>query len=352
MPSGSYAQSLYAGCISTFLFGFYTPIATRCSLVLWHRYKARDNPHWYLLFTHIAFVLLTTARCITVLILIIQPVTQGVFEAPNAWARSSVFVDALWMVSVMISDLFISYRAYIVWGKNLYVVALPAALVLANFAVMILSLLQMRSVPDPMTQDNVMAYFSALGLSVKRFVIVTLVTNLICTALISFRIWNVRRRVSVNQRASNDSVAGLLSLLIESAGIYTAILIVHIVAISIKSYTLIFIFTTIQTPVIGIVFSGIIVSVAQGSAFGNTSAVNSAERRVTTRPGRSRSNTATNPVRVPTTGISMQTVITTHRDNSDVETEVEAEECAKDFVDLGNPVAFHRDSNMMVHFQS
>ncbi|KAF5387516.1 hypothetical protein D9757_006591 [Collybiopsis confluens] len=345
-----YTQLLYAGCVSTFLFGFYTPIAARCSLVLWNRYKARNQLDWYLLFTHIAYVLLVTA-----------PAMQGVLEAPNAWARSSVFVDALWMVSVMISDLFISYRAYIVWGKNLYVALLPAALVLGNFGkssrhvltVMILSLLQMSSVPDPMTKDNIQAYYVGLALSVKRFVIVTLVTNLICTGLISFRIWNVRRKVPASQRASNDSVSGLLSLLIESAAIYTAILIIHIVAISLESFTLIFIFTTIQTPVIGIVFSSIIVSVAQGSAFGNTSAATfnqaSAERRVAW-PGGSRSNPATNTGRIPTTEISMQTVISTHRDN-DIETEAEAE-CAKEFVDLGNSVAFHRDSNMMVHFQS
>ncbi|KAF5388926.1 hypothetical protein D9757_005132 [Collybiopsis confluens] len=374
-PQSLYADSLYAGCISTFLFGFYTPIAARCSLVLWNRYKARNQLDWYLVLTHIAYVILVTARSITVLIHVIQPVIRGVLEPPSPWSRSSVFVNALWMVSTIISDLFISYRAYIVWGKNIYVLVVPAALVLGNFgkssrpvlitlnffliqpyvAVMLLSLFQMKSAPNPMTEDNTMAYFADLALGVKRFVIVTLVTNLICTGLISFRIWNVRRKVSVvNQRVgSNDSLSGLLSLLIESAAIYTVILIIHIVAISLENFTLISIFTDIQTPIIGIVFSSIIVSVAQGSAFGNTSAnfQASGERRTVAWPAGSRSNTATNTGRIPTTEISMQTVITTHRDN-DVEVEGEAEEYAKDFIDLGKPVAYDRDPNMMVHFQS
>ncbi|KIK58326.1 hypothetical protein GYMLUDRAFT_246341 [Collybiopsis luxurians FD-317 M1] len=311
----SYASSLYAASFSTFLFGFYTSLGARCSLILWNRYKTRKKLHWYLLFTHIAFVLLVTTRCIVVLVRIIQPVLQGIFEPPEPWERSSVLVDALWMASVMVSDAFITYRSYIVWGKNVYIVIAPAVLVLGNFAVMVLSLMQMATAPNPPAPEKIAEYFAQFGASVKRFVIMTLVVNITNTVLISFRIWNVRRKTT-NARVGNDSLSGLLSLLIESAAFYTAILIVHIVAISLNNFILIPVFTDLQTPIIGIVFSSIIISVAQGSAFSDTSATGafhaSGDRRVTW-PARSRSNTTTNTGRGPTE-ILMQTVITTRRD--------------------------------------
>ncbi|KAE9407088.1 hypothetical protein BT96DRAFT_914956 [Gymnopus androsaceus JB14] len=319
MAVSQYVATIIAACMSTFLFGFYVSLATRCSVILWGRSKSRRRLHAYLLVTHFALVILVTTRAIVVLVRMIQPAVAETYVTQDPWTKSSLFVNALWMISVIVSDAFITYRSYVVWARNPYIVILPIALILGNIG---------RMADQTLGSSNEAEYFVKFGDVVRNFSVVTLTLNLVNTGLISYRIWTVRKKTATS-RVGADSLSGLISLLVESAAIYTIVLIAHIILICLNNW-LLFVFTDMQTPIIGIVFSNIIISVTQGSAFGDTSGTGGTSGDRVTWP-RSGTNVGRGAV---ATEINMQTIITTQRDPLDIEQDHDG----KDYIDTGSSI--------------
>ncbi|KAE9387774.1 hypothetical protein BT96DRAFT_457103 [Gymnopus androsaceus JB14] len=142
--------------------------------------------------------------------------------------------------------------------------------------------------------------------------------------MIAYRIWSVRKRTQ-GSRMVKSTLTNLVSLVVESAAVYTAILVADI-DLSLGNFLLL-VFTDIQTPIIGIVFS-IIISVTPDSAFGASSGTGgdgtSGDRVTWPR--------ATGRGPVPTE-INMQTIITTHIDP--MEAGDRERDMDKSYMDLG-----------------
>ncbi|KAJ3991464.1 hypothetical protein F5050DRAFT_1178365 [Lentinula boryana] len=139
------------------------------------------------------------------------------------------------------------------------------------------------------------------------FMIATFILNVFNTSIIAYRIWSVRRRTALSRAVPQDVLSNLVSLLVESAAIYTTVLVVDIILLGLGKI-LFLVFTDIQTPLIGIVFSSIIVSVTQGSAFGDTSGGGGTSGDHVTWP---RSSQGRGPI---PTEINMHTIVTTQKD--------------------------------------
>ncbi|KAE9391807.1 hypothetical protein BT96DRAFT_1000946 [Gymnopus androsaceus JB14] len=249
---------------STFI-GFYLAVALRCSVILFKRYRSKRARPAYLLFTHIALFLLVNIRCLTVivraLVALFKEAPDGTIAETPIWSSQSLLVNSTLFLIIFLSDTFICYRTYIVWSKNVKIVILPVLLLMGDLALMIYEVKTMSDADIP--ND-----FNTLSHATEYLMIFTLILNALNTGLISYRIWTVRRR-SAAARHGKDMLANFASILVESAAVYSALLIVHIVLLSMDSF-LIFVFIDTQSPIIGIVFSSIIISVTQGSAFGDT----------------------------------------------------------------------------------
>ncbi|KAJ4481905.1 hypothetical protein J3R30DRAFT_2099966 [Lentinula aciculospora] len=339
MPLNSYESTLLAAFFTSILFGFYISTAIRCSIILWKRFKTKGRIHPYLLATHVALALLVTTRCIAVLVRGMLPSINKTYTIRDTWSWDTLFVDSLWMIALLISDAFVCFRAYVVWARNIYVQIFPISLLIAN-AILMVYRLRVEADSD-LAEQNEKKYIRRLENITIVFMIVTLVLNVFNTSIIAYRIWSVRRRTASTRTMPQDALANLVSLLVESAAIYTTVLVVDIILLSLGKI-LFLVFTDIQTPLIGIVFSSIIVSVTQGSAFGDTSGSGGNSGDHVTWP---RTSQGRGPI---PTEINMHTIITTQKDpvrspvspnfrkNNLVDPNMEQYHDDRDYIDLGS----------------
>ncbi|KAF9068570.1 hypothetical protein BDP27DRAFT_783612 [Rhodocollybia butyracea] len=305
MSSVTSIQSSFIGAfLSTLFYGFYLSIAFRCSVVLYHRYKTERARAAYLLVTHVTLFLLINIRCIIVVVRALKALfdqgPDGTISESSLWSTGSLLVNIPLYLTILTSDIFICYRTYIVWSRSLKIIIIPILLLLGDFGLLIYTIktLATESTPD---------YFDTLNHAGEYFMIVTLISNVVNTALISYRIWSVRR--SVCARPGNPKLDRFLSTLVESAAAYSLLLIILTVLYSTNSF-LVYIFIDMQAPVIGIVFLSIIISVTRGAAFGDTTA--SSTSIVSSL--RSSSKNWTTPARPSRVEIRMSRVVQTQRE--------------------------------------
>ncbi|KIK54989.1 hypothetical protein GYMLUDRAFT_62795 [Collybiopsis luxurians FD-317 M1] len=279
----SYSSNLIATSISTFFFGVYAVQAIRCSEIIWRKSRSKEKRQWYLIFTHVVLIIVVTMRSITALYTTIQPALDGLYIQYLPWNPISVLVDSLWTVAVLVSDSFLTYRTYIVWGRKVSVVVISCALVITNFVTAVLSVVALGS--EERALSNIVKYIDTTEARTRLFATVSASLNVLNTALISFRIWRVRRQTASMRIGSSDTIKSLLSILIESAAVYTAVCIAQIICL-VRQEWLLVVFTDVQTTIIGIVFSSIIINVAQGTAFGDGGSAE--QNNMTTTSGGSR----------------------------------------------------------------
>ncbi|KAK0492558.1 hypothetical protein EDD18DRAFT_1183151 [Armillaria luteobubalina] len=249
-----------AAYLSTFLYGAYVVVACHCSLVLYHHYKTK-RPHKYLLGTHIALFLLIAWCCTTTIACTLNGIihlelhggTFSLYLSSSAWS----LVENTWV-----------YQMYIVWMQKCLIIAVPLFLFATDIVMGIYFLVNLAG---PTTTFHELIHISTV------FAAVTLAANIICTALISFRIWRVHHNILVKRQGS-DPLHGVITLIVESAAVYTVILIAQIITQGFESYTC-FILFNVQCPIIGIVFSMIIICISQGQSHGDGAEVNTVEMR-------------------------------------------------------------------------
>ncbi|KAK0215457.1 hypothetical protein IW262DRAFT_1465096 [Armillaria fumosa] len=233
-----------AAYLSTFLYGAYVVVACHCSLVLYHRYKTK-RLHKYLLGTHI-----------TLFLLII-------------WSAWSLVENSPWVMVTVVADAFLVYRTYIVWMRRCLIIAVPLSLFAADIAMGIYFLVNLAG---PTTT------FPQLIHIVTAFAAVTLAANIICTALISFRIWRVRRNISETRQGS-DPLHGVITLIVESAAVYTAVLIAQIITLGFEATSASSYSTSSVLSSASSYFSMIIIRVSRGQSHGDGAEVSTVEMR-------------------------------------------------------------------------
>ncbi|KAK0452126.1 uncharacterized protein EV420DRAFT_1558989 [Desarmillaria tabescens] len=251
-----------AAYLSTFLYGAYVVIAYHCSVVLHRRYRTK-RLHMYLLGTHIALFLLITWHCIATMAHtlngVIHIAPDGIIELQPPWSAWSLVENTPWVMTTIVADAFLVYRTYIVWMHIYLIIFIPLLLFVADIAMGIYFLIGM-------TNSN--TSFQGLTHLTTAFAAVTLSANIVCTALISFRIWMVRRNITETTQGL-DPLNGVIVLIVESAAVYTVVLIAQIITLGRES-RISFVLFDIQSPIIGIVFSMIIIRVSEGQSHGYT----------------------------------------------------------------------------------
>ncbi|KAJ7766143.1 hypothetical protein B0H16DRAFT_1717370 [Mycena metata] len=265
MPAAPGTRETYIGTghsvfLGNILYGFYLSVFLESSLLLWRKQKGRGASNIYVIATSLVmFILITTHAVIDTVQCVLAFKTDGIsFGPPNA--TSGVVANACWLMI---------YRTFIVWKKNWLIIILPTLLSLANLACAIWILYSF------ITFDVTKPIFGPITMSINAFSYLTLFTNLLCSALISFRILSIRRKVtglvSGSSGRSDDLTTKVVSIMVESAATYTLLLVVQLVTSSLNSY-ISYIATDCTPATIGIVFSYIIIRVSRGSSYGDSTA--------------------------------------------------------------------------------
>ncbi|KAF7352149.1 hypothetical protein MVEN_01178100 [Mycena venus] len=248
MPLAPGTKESYLGAfLENIIYGVYLSAFIECCTIFRKKEKRRDIKQQYVVGTAVLMFILITTRCIidTYRCVIAFDIDAD-FGPPNT--TLGLVTNACWFFLTPIADAFIIFRTFIVWNRSWLVILVPMVLCLANLgpSIWVSIALAKLDTEGPAIWGNIV--FKSLNL----FLSLTLCTNIICTGFIAFR-------PTYTMRA--------LSIIVESAAIYTLLLVGTLISNSVNSYVN-FILFNCTPPTIGVVFSYIIIRVSRGTSYG------------------------------------------------------------------------------------
>jgi len=247
-----------AELIGTFLevlgYGAYLVIAPRALLVIRSK-RLRRGLMIYLYATVILIFCLITLHLVVDLIRAFAAFTghTHISNAPeifyaNVDTRLNLTKTGTVVCTTLVADALLIYRTLIVWGGKWWILILPVTLYLLDIVTSIWFTWSITEAKDGHSVLGTTAFARSI-----YFFAATLAVNLVCTCLIAFRIYMVRRAVTGYvtgiRRARNA-----LAIVLESAAIYTIGLVCMIILAGVDSAVLFF-FLNPMAPLIGLVFT-------------------------------------------------------------------------------------------------
>ncbi|KAJ7581389.1 hypothetical protein C8J56DRAFT_1057377 [Mycena floridula] len=314
--SNGIRESFLGVFLENIVYGIYLCVFMGCCILLWRKHRSQNSNQYYVLVTSGLMFILITIRAILDTTRCIVAFAHDTLDFGPPNTKMLTATNAAWLFVTAVGDAFIIYRTFIVWKRNWYVIVLPTMLFLANIASSIWLIYSIVKF------DPEAPIFGEITKSVDAFIYLMLFTNLICTSLISYRIIRVRQSVSGSASAQNGttSTSKIVSIIVESAAIYTLMLIGQLITDRLDSFYSYVIVNCIPAT-IGIVFSYIIIRVSRGSSFGDTT-VNGGGTTSVSRGGTNHRAFELGPTRTHRRGITSQVQIklehTTHQ-HSDIE---------------------------------
>ncbi|KAJ7305428.1 hypothetical protein DFH08DRAFT_1089084 [Mycena albidolilacea] len=248
------------------IYGLYLSASIKCWR-LFRKKKARDAKHIYLMTTSALMFILITIRCIIDTYRLIAAFnTPGLNYGQLNDTPGTVTNICLILVNI-IADMFMIFRTFIVWNRRWTVIIIPVLLCITNIGQLTLCRIGVwtMTVTIRSVTTGDAALESLLPETILIFVAVTLATNLACTGLIAFRIIHAHLKLAgMGVRTSGKGRSQnlrILSVLVESAAIYTLILIPILICARVGTFT-IYILLDMTAPTIGLVVSVFDVSIS------------------------------------------------------------------------------------------
>ncbi|KAJ7596395.1 hypothetical protein C8J56DRAFT_773606 [Mycena floridula] len=175
-------------------------------------------------------VTITGHWIITVLRMFDAFVTYNHGETPTAYyadisKTTEVVKTGLLMATLVLSDIMIVYRMWIVWHHNRYVMIFPVLSIL-GLTVCGIGVTYQFYKYDPTAS----IFESEAGRWIRSDCVLTLATNLYSTGMIVWRLWSTDRKIKSIRSSGTSIVQRALVLIIESAAIYTTWTIIYIIA--------------------------------------------------------------------------------------------------------------------------
>ncbi|KAF8168611.1 hypothetical protein K438DRAFT_1856313 [Mycena galopus ATCC 62051] len=255
-------ESYIGALLENIIYGAYLSGFFECCAVF-SKSQTRSTRHTYLLVTTGLMFIFITMRCIIDTYRCIAAFDDPNlnFGPPNS--PLGILTNSCCMMVFILADIFIIFRTFIVWNKRWIFIVLPSILCLADFILGIVAIVALsesgRSNAVVWTSVNWLIYVFAFTVSI----------NVVCTGLISFRILAMHRRVARMVVNGRTATLKIVSVIVESAAIYTAILLVTIAVVQTQNFAF-FVVIDCLPPTIGLVFSHIIIRVSRGTSFGET----------------------------------------------------------------------------------
>ncbi|KAK0213523.1 hypothetical protein IW262DRAFT_311893 [Armillaria fumosa] len=188
---------------------------------------------------------------------------------------------AVYVALTLVGDSFVTYRCWIIWSQKIVVVILPMFLVTGTAGFVATHKFTLVSPGSEIFLPNLVPWVSS-------FIVLSLVTNVVCTFLIAFRLIQSHR--SVAPYSQSKRLISTLIIIVESAAIYSSALIA-LVTLYILGSNGQYVALDMTAPIIGITFSMIIIRVAltkvrkPGYSTNTTSGGQSSDARYPVNPG-------------------------------------------------------------------
>ncbi|KAF7368467.1 hypothetical protein MVEN_00169900 [Mycena venus] len=259
-------ESYVGALLENIIYGVYLSMFRECC-ILFYKKKSQGTLHLYPLATTFLMFIAITMRCIIDTYRCAVAFDNAEVDPGPSNSTLGILGTTCWVVLTIVADMFIVYRAFIVWGRSRPVVIIPSLLVLAN---MVIGIFGIMALDSNTTLWSPVDWMNAL-------ISLTLCTNVICTGLISFQIIRVHRRIAwmASTDSSRDTIR-IVSIIVESAAVYTAMLAATLVVARLRGFG-IFILVDCLSPTIltqndfkGLIFSSIIIRVSRGTSVWST----------------------------------------------------------------------------------
>ncbi|KAJ6456429.1 hypothetical protein C8R45DRAFT_1110945 [Mycena sanguinolenta] len=262
-------KEVYLGAfLGNIIYGFYLSVFIECCVV----FRVKERRHVkrkYMIFTAGLMFVLITVRCIidTYRCVAAFDATDEFVGVGNPDSTLDLIANGCWFFLTPFADAFIIFRTYCVWDRKRLVIVIPVLLCLANLGSSIWLMTALADLKfSPAVWRNIV--FKSMNL----FLSLTLCTNIICTGLISFRILHIHNQVSCLETTSGTYSMRAVSAIVESAAIYTLVLVGALIGNTMNNYVN-FVFFYCTPPTIGLVFSYIIIRVSRGTSYGDDETV-------------------------------------------------------------------------------
>ncbi|KZV91437.1 ras-domain-containing protein [Exidia glandulosa HHB12029] len=261
---GPKAVGAFAGIFLETLFtGAFLVVAYDCARALHLRARKRHRRTFrYLCATFATLFVLIIMRTIVDLERTIHsfsnPSDDGKIDLGAPASAESLLTNLLLVLITVVADTFLIYRLFVVWSNSLLVAFVPVLLLLGETGGGVYVVYALAAAGGNITKTVI----DHIGQSFATFLYFTLATNLVCTVLIAGRIWWIRHQTRRARATGESPIALLMTLVVESAAVYSALLIPEIISIA---YDLpsVYVFINMIGPVVGIVFSHIIIRASQ-----------------------------------------------------------------------------------------
>ncbi|KAJ7928869.1 hypothetical protein B0H13DRAFT_967858 [Mycena leptocephala] len=260
-------ESYIGTFLETIIYGVYLSVFFECCGLFWKR-RTHSAKQIYVMATAALMFIVITMRCIVDIIRIVVPLDNFDETFGPLSGTTATTANACWLIVTIVADVFIIFRAFIVWNRNWLVIVFPSILCLANFGVGAWLVILLVRLGDQLIWNT--AIIQVLG----TFIAITMATNVICTGLIAFRILRVHHQLAwMGATTPGRSYSmKILSTIVESAVIYTLLLIGLLITGRFNSY-IGYLIANCASPTIGLVFSYIIIRVSRGTAYGENTEI-------------------------------------------------------------------------------
>ncbi|KAI0741965.1 hypothetical protein C8Q80DRAFT_1260687 [Daedaleopsis nitida] len=206
---------LIGGWLASFFWGLYTLLFGMSVYTIYRKRKEGINK-----FTTVSIVLLyllATTHMSLALVRLIQGFilyrdTIGpVLYFANISVRLNMAKDYIYITNLVLGDLIVVWRLYIVWGKNIWIALFPVVMIIGELVAGYGSISQWF-LPNPVPVT--MVHWGT------AMFIMSMATNILVTGAIASRIWYVTRRTQQIMGVEyNDRYSRVLLLLIESGAL-------------------------------------------------------------------------------------------------------------------------------------
>ncbi|KAJ7480878.1 hypothetical protein FB451DRAFT_1238659 [Mycena latifolia] len=169
---------------------------------------------------------------------------------PSYTARSVVYC-----MLTLVADTFAIYRAYLVWNRKWHMVAVPV-IMLGGTVVTACGVIYHFTQGDALFDTAILPWITS-------WFVMTLCTNVVCTCLIGYRIIQSQRAIQKLCEVASDRLWNTLIIIVESAAIYSSVLIALICCYVLGSDAQ-DIVLDMSVSTIGIAFTMIILRVSLG----------------------------------------------------------------------------------------
>ncbi|KAJ3970708.1 hypothetical protein EV361DRAFT_914629 [Lentinula raphanica] len=258
----SYSKSCLIGAImESMAYGMYLLLVCRCARILWKRHDKGALSLYLTGATVVLFVLITMRMVLDDFAIVTAftyaPTTPDAADIYlGSFGNGAMFRTGTYIALTIVSDIFIVFRVYAVWGNSILHATVPALLAVADIvsgALMIQAIQRLTAGSSP---DG-----SSIATHALIFYGFTLGVNILSSFLIALRIYLVQRQTRVIKSSMDLNLA--IEVVVESAALYSCSLIAMIAPTATGSnvqYCLL----SVMSPIVGIAFSLIIVRVGSG----------------------------------------------------------------------------------------